>query len=566
MKKQQIVLSATASVLLGSLLIGCGGGDSSTTSSTSSSVSTAEYPSGVSTSSPTSVSSSTGDSAVAQVSFPRFLSDYASAFVDAVAKNNKSTYGQLLAQAVPVGSSFASPSRKPEGQSMSDFIDRVASGRRVPDGASLPWTLFFDSYTAANCYGPSVSYQGHDDAGSGTNSGTLPSGDTGMWLSRNGNQTTGKPCSAAQLDALANPIKRRTNAVLLLGARMKALAGSNMPTAGNTLDLSTSVNSFFQTLLSGGAHATLNAATITNNSGIYTYFMDVSLTANSSTRRILLKVTHNGSSINFNGLASYLVSNSSNTCAAGSGVLVNVGTLRYIKVSSTEMNQSVREAPYCANASSIGSDFSTVAALTSDGELDPTLTGSATDSATSTGWSQNGGGFKRFGSTINPSTHEGNYKFAWQAGINDSHSRMFAMNVSYNSATEVRTGQAFFGFSDPMSSSGSGTFNLLGMICNWAGPGNSHTPNSNFQYQKIVLGASSTEWDISSDTGANKLSYAPTNSCNSSATMTYDVNANGTIATGEGSSVTNALDTLDSGTSTVQGTIEARGFSNPNYF
>jgi hypothetical protein len=566
MKNKQNFLNAITSVLLGSVLMGCGGGDSSTSSNTSTTVSTAEYPSGVSTSSPTSVSASSGDSVVAQVSFPRFLRDYATAFVEAVAKNNKSGYGQLLAQAVPIGSSFASPSRRPEGQSLSDFIDRVASGRRVPDGASLPWTLFFDSYTAANCYGPSVSYQGHDDAGSGSNSGTLPGGDTGMWLSRNGNQTTGKPCSAAQLDALLNPIKRRTNAVLLLGARMKALAGSNMPTAGNTLDLSTSVNSFFQTLLSGGAQATLNAATITNNSGVYTYFMDISLTVNSSIRRILLKVVHNGNSSNFSGLASYLVSNASNTCASGSGVLVNVGTLRYIKSSSTEMNQSVREAPYCANASSIGSDFSTVVALTSDGELDPSQTGSATDSTTSTGWSQNGGGFKRFGSTINPSTHEGNYKFAWQAGVNDSHSRMFAMNISYNTATEVRTGQAFFGFSDPMSSTGSGSFNLLGMICNWAGPGNSHTPNSNYQYQKIVLGASSTEWDISTDTGANQLSYAPTNNCNSSASMTYDVDANGTIASGEGSSVTNALDTLDSGTSTIQGTIEARGFSNPNYF
>lgn len=562
--KKSFALPAVVSTVLGLMLSGCGGGDSA--SSSSSTVSTAEYPSGVSTSSPTSVSSSTGDTVVAEVSLPRFLADYAQAMAGAVVQGDQNTVGRLLATALPLSTSHAAPSRVPEGKSLSDFIDRVASGGRVPDASSLPWSVFFDSYVAANCYGPSVAYLGHDDAGTGPSGGTLPSGDTGMWLSRNGDQTTGKPCSAAQLDALVNPVKRRTNATLLLGARMKALAGSSMPASGSSLDLTSAFNTFFQTLLSNGATATVSSATITNNAGTYTYLLDTSLTASSATRRIVMKVVHNGTSSNFNGLASYLVSNSSNTCAAGVGRLINVGTLRYTKASSTEISRSVREAPYCANASVIGSDFSTVAALTSDGELDPTQTGSATDSATSTGWSQTGGGFKRFGSTINPSTHEGNYKFAWQAGIGDSHSRMFAMNVSYNSATEVRTGKAFFGFSGPMSSTTSSALNLQGMICNWAGPQNVHTPNTRFQYQKIVLGASSTEWDISSDAGSNKLSYAPSNNCNSSSGMTFDVNANGAIATGEGASVSNDLDTLDSGTTTVQGTLEARGFVNPSTF
>jgi hypothetical protein len=48
--------------------------------------------------------------------------------------------------------------------------------------------------------------------------------------------------------------------------------------------------------------------------------------------------------------------------------------------------------------------------------------------------------------------------------------------------------------------------------------------------------------------------------------MNFDVDANGTVAAGEGASVTNGLDTLDSGRASVQATIEGRGFTDPTLY
>jgi hypothetical protein len=104
------------------------------------------------------------------------------------------------------------------------------------------------------------------------------------------------------------------------------------------------------------------------------------------------------------------------------------------------------------------------------------------------------------------------------------------------------------------------------MICNWAGPGRNFTVNNNFQYQRITLSASATDWDISSAANSNLIYFAPTNSCTVSGGMNFDVDANGTVAAGEGASVTNGLDTLDSGRASVQATIEGRGFTDPTLY
>jgi hypothetical protein len=225
------------------------------------------------------------------------------------------------------------------------------------------------------------------------------------------------------------------------------------------------------------------------------------------------------------------------------------------------MAVSAREAPYCSTAE-ISNDFTAFATFTADNELDPTKTTQANK-----GWIQEGSGFKRFGADYNPTTLAGNYKFAWQAGIGDSHSRMFAMNIDYNTTSFLRTGQSFFGFSGNMADTATGATDLKGMICNWAGPGNSHTPNNNFQYQKIVLTETATDWDISSDANSNKITYAPNVACaTTGGGMTFDVDANGTIDAAEGDTVANGLDTLDAGKTTVQETIEGRGFANPSLF
>ena len=76
------------------------------------------------------------------------------------------------------------------------------------------------------------------------------------------------------------------------------------------------------------------------------------------------------------------------------------------------------------------------------------------------------------------------------------------------------------------------------------------------------MSSTASDWDFATGTGTNKISYAPTVGCSSSATMKFDVNADGTLGATEGNSITTDLDVVDS-TKSVQETIEARGFVNP---
>jgi len=580
-----------ALVLLPLFLAGCGGGSSSSSTSsttTTASSTSASYPEGVSGASPTSVASAS-DTTTASLPIQRRIRDWGIALAESIRTRDVEMFKQVTFAAIPTGTAWAAPARVPEGAAFNEFLSKVTAGTVIPNSQNLDLNAFFVNYAKADCYGPQVLYSGHPD-GTPTG-GTLPGGDTGMWLARDGNQTTGVPCSAAQFRALMQPVKKRINSTLIFGARMRALAGTALPTTGNTLDLTADVNTFYQTLLPTGITGAVTSASITNNAGSYTYTVIATGSGSGGgitvTKKILVKVVHNGASANFNGVASYATYSSHtsnpvgvNACTplggvANSGKKIDVGTVRYSKASSSEMNVSAREAIYClaGNESNLTSTLSDYVALNSAGELDQTKT-ACTNSCTGAdakGWIQEGTGFKRFGSTYNPVTHEGNYKFAWQAGIADSHSRMFAMNMSYNSTTEVRTGQAFFGYSGAMNpqSTDSTNSDLKGMICNWAGPGatiGSHTPNNYFQYQRITLGASSGDWDISSATNSNLITYAPTNSCSASGSLNFDVDANGVLTSGEGSTVTNGLDTLDSGKTSVQATIEGRGFTNPTLY
>lgn len=544
------------------VLYACGGGSGGSALDSGLSL-TASYPSGVTGASPTSLVTS-GSSVVAQIPMRQRFSDWVETVALALKSDDSRLLGRAFLQVLPIATAIAAPTKVPEGVGVAEFIDKVAEGSVTPTASNLDLQAFFGNYTAANCYGPNVAYQNHEDSG-GVGNGQLPGGDTGLWLSREGDQTTGTPCSAAQLTRLIDPVKKRMNATMIFGARMRALAVANggMPVAGAQLDLTTQVNSFFQTLLPTGATGSVSSASIANDGGVYTYLVESSASAGPKTMNVVLKVVHDGRiSALFSGVASYATSDSSATCTGG--VAVQAGTIRYEKSTDVEMKVSAREAPYCATAT-ITSDFSAFAALTADGELDPAIT-SNQDAAI--GWQQQGSGFKRFGATYSPDTFTGNFKFAWQAGIGDSHSRMFAMNVAYNSTTKVRTGQSFFGFSGAMTDASAGATDLKGMICNWAGPANSHTTNNYFQYQKIVLSETATDWDISSDANSNKISYAPTNSCASTAggAMRFDVNADNTVGATEGDGVANGMDTLDSGKTSVQATIEGRGFSNPSLY
>jgi hypothetical protein len=136
---------------------------------------------------------------------------------------------------------------------------------------------------------------------------------------------------------------------------------------------------------------------------------------------------------------------------------------------------------------------------------------------------------------------------------------MFAAQASYNSTTEDRALDAYYGYAADMGTA-TNAGSMLGLICNWAGPGNSHVPQSYFQSQSASLTASATAWSL----GTSKITYAPANSC-SSTTTSYDQDGDGALSAGEGVGVSADLD-APSGSNTVAQELTSRGFSIPGYY
>lgn len=558
------------------VLVGCGGGGGGGGGGSTSSTPTASaidvYPIGLAVASPTAVVSS-GSSIIAKLDLPfkQRVEDWFEHLLAAVKKGDVNQLAQVLNPFIPISTAYAAPAKVLESQNVSSYIQKVVRGESTPDASTLPLNGFFKSYTSAPCYGPQVAYRQHDD-GADASPATLPGGDVGMWLDRNGDQTTGTPCAAAQLNALMDPIKSRANSSLMLGARMVALAvsGSGLPAANTSSSLTASFQSFINGILPSGTTADVTLAGITNNgSDSFTYQWRVKFTRASREMWLLVNLTHQKTSSGYTGLLQYstseLSANSQATAqCATSKKLAIVGTMRYIKSSATQLDFSAREAPYCVTAATdLITDFGSWVSLDSNKELDPTKT-TSTDGK---GWHQDGGGFKRFAASFNPDTGAGNYLFAWQAGIGDPKSRMFAVNSDYNSSSEARTAKAFFGFAPNMAAT-SNQGQLGELICNWAGPGNNKAVGHNkFQSQLLSLTSTSTDWSFPTSVATDsKIRFAPTNNCNSTGTMNFDVDVSGSLAAGEGASVTHNLDGLNGTNASVFDEIKSRGFSAPSMY
>jgi hypothetical protein len=73
------------------------------------------------------------------------------------------------------------------------------------------------------------------------------------------------------------------------------------------------------------------------------------------------------------------------------------------------------------------------------------------------------------------------------------------------------------------------------------------------------LSATADHFSVAS--GDSKITYAPTNSCNSTTTQ-FDANVDQTLTAAEGVGTVNNLD-VPGGTNTVQQEIEGRGFLSP---
>jgi hypothetical protein len=572
--RQPVRALSPCALACAALVAACGGSPSTSTTSSSSSVSSAaSFPTGLAVGSPTDLSTASSLTASASdLSGARFARDWGRALWQAVLDSKPYQMGRLAAAALPLGIAHAAPAMVPDLKVSASRVEKILSGSTsTPLGSVLVLEDLFADGGNASCYGPSLAYRLHEDAGGGIASGTLPGGDLGLWLQYEGTQ----PCVSAQLSRRVAGVKGRSlQGLLLMAALRRTIEASStlaMPRAGGSTDVTTAFATMLHTV-PAFAGITVYAASVALDSAgtTYTYRLAMGNGATDATARsgeIVMRHSPGSSETAYSGvmqIAGFSLTNDaamgcSDLTDSGTGLMqgAQVTTLKYSRSGATVAFAS-RSGNYCGAPSSTASTAwgADVASFTSDGQLDPSVKLSGPVRGGNKGWRAN---FSRFAGNFDKDSVAGNFLYAWQAGTGDNHSRAMAVNTDYNSATETRSMKGYFAFaSDIATTDGS----LLGMICNWAGPGNSHTPQLRFQSQTASLG--STDMNFVIPSGGNKITYAPTNSC-SSITTEYDVNVDHTISAAEGAGTTANLD-VPSGINTVQQELTARGFTKPTMF
>ncbi len=511
MKKTSLLyfpsVGVTMALLLG--LAGCGGGSSS--GSSTSIDGAGVFPAGLAVASP--VGMEVGSVALAQASPAVRLR----ALALALFQGDMATAKQLASRLIPVGDAQAAASRSPRYMKSANAVNALLTGASTPrTGVGFNADKFLKTPINAGCYGPTVLYQGHPDwvAGVPAKDGTLPSGDVGIWTAVD--TATDWVCAAAQLDARMDGVALRSNTSLMTLASLINVAntaGKSLPAAGATVDLKTEMNSAFS------PDVTFTTATISQPvAGSYSYSVAFSFTHGTATRNAEIRLSHapGASKSEYSGLLTYAVTRGASdpqNCVTG-GTL-DVGTLKYTRTSKTAMTLVHREGNYCG-AGTTTPLATSYANFSGDGQLDPAGKWTGTK-----GWANN---FNRFGAVYDPTTLKGNYTFGWQAGFNDGNTRVFNIGLNFNSTTEARDGEAYFGYGDDIASS---TGTIKGFICNWAGPGNSHTLKDYFQRQNISFNDATGKWRPTGDAASSSnITYAPTNACTSAGgTFYYDKDA-----------------------------------------
>lgn len=493
------------------ILAGCGGGGGQSGGTEGASV----FPTGLAIASP--VAMTDGALVLAQ----RSPSQITRQVMLALGRADFSLAARLAQGLLPIPDALAA-TRSPAYLKSANRINALLTGAATPSaGVAFNAAAFLRTPVNAGCYGPTILYEGHPDGL--PNSGTLPSGDVGMWSTID--SASSAACAAAQLDARMDGVSLRVNTGLMTLASLinvASAAGKSLPAVGGTVDLLAEMNAAL------GPTLTFTTASIAQPlSGSYTYRVEFSFVDGAATRKAEIRLTHapGGSRNAYSGLLTYAVTRGAGdlqNCPPSSGGTLDVGSLKYTRNSSTSMTLVHREGNYCGNgtATPLASSY---ANFSGDGQLDPAGKWNG-----SKGWANN---FNRFGAQYDPTTLKGSYAFGWQAGHGDSHSRVFNIGLNFNAGTELRDGEAYFGYGSDISGSDG---KIQGFICNWAGPGNSHVLSDYFQRQHITFNDTTGLWRPTGEAASSSnIGYAPTNSCDVPTAGTafyYDKNADGSLA------------------------------------
>jgi len=278
--------------------------------------------------------------------------------------------------------------------------------------------------------------------------------------------------------------------------------------------------------------ATLSLASNAVSTADYIYSLNLALTVPATTD-LQIDMTHrplDSTNSTYTGRFSYYFNNVDpiGNCSRDFGALntsnmTELGSVVYERSSSTSLGYDARYTQACGHGNT--------APLVS-GSLDPTVKATTADAGTPdlNGWAA---GFTRQVASFDPNTNIGNYASVWQAGVGDGANRAFNINIEDDDADGVLSGAAFFGFGADMATSDN---SILGMYCNWAGPGGGaggHDPTlmqTLAQKQTIAENVVSNIFTVVT----SNITYAPTNSCNATnaavlAGFQYDSNGDGVL-------------------------------------
>lgn len=393
------------------------------------------------------------------------------------------------------------------------IIASMLSGGTLASCAFDPG-LFLQEPGRSECYGPTILYENHPDAPGG--SGELPGGDVGIW--KETNSDTAEACSAAEMNSRMDGISSKSFAAFTALASMicvNTVSGHAMP-ADTTADITAKMNDMAAaaSLSASFTTATIaSAAADTTNQFTYTLEYTYTDSVTSTVYPMTMIVTHryDSASGDYTGRFQYTfdMDTDAGNCPESGGVHPETiaGSVLYGRTGS-DFAIDARYANFCGHG----------AAGFVDGLVDPA--DKYVETANPDGWGDN---FNRFVAAFAEETYVGNYTYSWQAGLGDNNTRV--LNISVDQAdTGAYEGEAWFGFGDDAASADNG---IGGFICNWAGPGNSHTYTDKVQYQSLLQNSATGIFEPVE----SYITYAPNVSCDDTDdSYVYDTDADGSLA------------------------------------
>jgi hypothetical protein len=349
------------------------------------------------------------------------------------------------------------------------------------------------SSSNANCYGPSLSYTTHPADAS---SGTFPGGDLGII---NAATVSGEACASAQINSRLRGVGSQVDSGMFAMASLFCAAGkaaTAIPAESSSVDLTTNMAGLVSI---NGVAATVVSATLARDAdatdGRPVYISSYQATIGTKTYDIRLKHAPDSTTLtDFRGKISVKVADADGTKPGNCGSSTATGhtmatSVAYESTAATGLIYQLQSAQFCGDDADpwvSATDYS----VDYTKKLDmPTVP---------KGWANDA----NFILTSDDSTTS-TFLYGWQAGANDSNTRVFDAAITKSTST---TGTAFFGFGPEMATS-TGRGIATKMICNWAGPGNNHTGITKVQKQTMTQTAGIFAATTSS------IVYDPVNSC-----------------------------------------------------